>query len=134
MNKRIRKKLWKRKFPLLDPGHRLDWQDKQILAFSAKSNAEAAWFFEKLIDHTMASESIDDRNNAAFTELGRLRLCARNGLGNSNVDIEHIMGFVYTRYIRPMSKRYGIKLDNSNYDLHTPKNLIYVPVPQLILP
>ena len=127
MKRRLRKKLCKRKFPPLDPTKRLDWKDKELFAFMAKSNFEAAYFFERLVDHTMATEAHEERDDAAFAVLGRLRMVASNNLGNANVDHEYVMGFVYTRYIRPMCKRYGIKLDKSEYDLHAKKQLIYVP-------
>lgn len=129
MKKRVRIKRCKAKFPVLDRSKKLDWQSKHIYAFAAKSNFEAAWFFEKLVDHTLASEGGQDRTDVVIIELGRLRMVAQQGIGDRRVDTDLALGFVYTRYIQPMTKRYGIQSDNpEGYDLHAPKKkLIHVP-------
>lgn len=115
--------------PCARPEQKLDWQNKHIYAFAAKSNFEAAWFFEKLVDHSLASEGGHDRTYAVFIELGRLRMVAQQGFGDRRVDTDLALGFVYTRYIQPMTKRYGIQSDNrEGYDLHAPKKkFIHVP-------
>jgi hypothetical protein len=125
MRKRLRKKKAKAKFPRLDPTRKLDWEDKHILAFSAKSNYEATYFFVKLVEHTVASEGFD-RAEAEPMELGRLRMVAINGLGNPNVDTDKTMHFVYQRYIIPQCKRLGLALDNAD-GWGTPKQRIIVP-------
>lgn len=129
MRKRLRIKRCKAKFPALDPSTKLDWQSKHIYAFAAKSNFEAAWFFEKLVDHSLSSEGSQDRTYAVLIELGRLRMVAQQGFGDRRVDTDLALGFVYTRYIQPMTKRYGIQSNNlEGYDLHVPKKkLIHVP-------
>lgn len=129
MRKRLKKKRCKARFPELDPTKRLDWEDKHIYAFAAKSNFEASYFFEKMVDHTLASEDWGSRAEAAMVELTRLRTVAANGLGSTQVDRDLAMGFVYTRYVRPMAKRYKIAVGESPYDLHAQK----VPVPSLSL-
>lgn len=127
VNKRNKKKRCKAKFPALDPSQDLHWTDKHLLAFSATSNFEAAYFFERILDHTMARGTWDDRTDVAMLELGRLRQLAQVGLENRETDTTLLMGFVYTRYIRPMANRYGLTLTECDYDLHAPKSRILVP-------
>jgi hypothetical protein len=110
------------RFPLLDPDKKLDWEDKHIYAFGCENEAEAQHWFDRMVEHTVATESGeglgDDatltEDDARVVELGRLRLVASNGLGNPMVDTEATMDFAYRMFILPMSERFDIPVDNSD--------------------
>jgi len=117
------------RFPLLDPTKKLDWEDKHIYAFGCKYEHEARYWFDRMVEHTMATENreamgdkpasiVDDMtltvDDARMLELGRLRIVAQNGLGNPLVDTGATMDFVYRMFIVPMSERFGFATGNED--------------------